>query len=214
VVSSDPNSPSVTQIVFAPGTDGLPWSSTATLSVTYTTSSGEVRSQAGGRWHVVFNSMAHNAPSSHQGSPRPVSFSHLVFMQSVDIDLPMCLFCCVVPPVKTACEKPVTMGDCFEFVCVGVSIKPDCPSAINRRPPLVYAPVNPISLCLRLRALITSQPTRTPPHSLSTSHRCSRSLQDHGRYQPHPAAAHGPIRRPLVPRRGGHEPDTGRGLSR
>ena len=117
MVSSDPNSPSVTQIVFAPGTDGLPWSSTATLSVTYTTSSGEVRSQAGGRWHVVFNSMAHNAPSSHQGSPRPVSFSHLVFMQSVDIDLPMCLFCCVVPPVKTACEKPVTMCDCFECVC-------------------------------------------------------------------------------------------------
>jgi len=164
VVSSDPNSPSVTQIVFAPGTDGLPWSSTATLSVTYTTSSGEVRSQAGGRWQV-FNSMAHNAPSSHQGSPRPVSFSHLVFMQSVDIDLPMCLFCCVVPPVKTACEKPVTMGDCFECVCVGVSIKPDCPSAINRRPPLVYAPVNPLSLCLRLRALSQQEhpPTLCPP---------------------------------------------------
>ena len=43
MVSSDPNSPSVVLITFSPGTTCLPRSVVAALSVTYTTSTGEVR---------------------------------------------------------------------------------------------------------------------------------------------------------------------------
>ena len=73
IVSSDPDHPSVVILSFSPGTTCLPSSTTATVSATFTTQSGEHRTT------------------------------------TIELDLPMCLFCAVVAPVKNA-EFKITVG--------------------------------------------------------------------------------------------------------
>ncbi|GAX83403.1 hypothetical protein CEUSTIGMA_g10828.t1 [Chlamydomonas eustigma] len=68
-ISNDPLEPSLALISFLPGNGGLPASSTAVISVSYTTTSGETRAQ------------------------------------SIEIELPLCLFCSVTVPVKSATFK-------------------------------------------------------------------------------------------------------------
>ncbi|KAG2488148.1 hypothetical protein HYH03_013291 [Edaphochlamys debaryana] len=82
VVSTNPSDPTVVLVTLATGTGSLPVSATALVVATYNTPAGEPRSQ--------------RIP----GEPRS---------QRLDLALPLCAFCTVVPPVKSA-EFKVTLS--------------------------------------------------------------------------------------------------------